>query len=340
MVINTLAAAAGTPADPQVFMFPPTGAGLSNNYTVDSGPTPFFTDPEGINPDFRPPASAAAQVENLGSANNAPYADLGFDPKCIVRRDPQVPFQQSWWTYAIDYDYIRSIGGVARCFHPKERTAGVDIGAYELSGEPHAFSTPGSCVPSAPEPQPDPAPQPDPNPEPGPEPQPNPEQPAPADAGAPLAMGDAGQLPSDDPATPTVPVGPEPSPTATPGPSGTETPTDPSAPAPVPGAPAPEDTGVMNGIANPQPLAPPEAPSPQPNGTPMTGPSSTTPAPSTAASSSDKDSGGCSVTARAATHARPIGGLALLVLGWGAAFGLRRSRLERAHRRTSRPNAI
>jgi hypothetical protein len=248
IVINTLAAAAGTPIDPQVFMFPPT-AGLSNNYTVDSGPTPFYTDPEGVNPDFRPPASSAAQVENLGSVTNAPFADLGFDPKCIVRQDPQVPFQQSWWTHAIDYDYIRSIGGVARCFHPKERTSGVDIGAYELSGEPHAFSVPGSCVPIVAE-----------------------EEPVaePGDAGIPEPMPDdlvvddtGGDDVVDDTAAPVDPLNPDPTTTSS------TAPTSPSSTAPTstPGAStaAPSSTGVMNGLANPVPLAPPSQPA-QPTG--------------------------------------------------------------------------
>ncbi len=158
-VINSLAAASGSVADPAAFLFPPEG-GLANNYTVDSGATPFYTDPEGTNPDFRPPASAAGMVENQGNASYAPYVDLGFDPKCIVRRNPNVPFQQSWWTHSVDYDYIRSIGGVAQCFRPKQRVGGVDIGAYELSGEPHVWATPGSCVPIVEEEMPqDPAPE-------------------------------------------------------------------------------------------------------------------------------------------------------------------------------------
>jgi hypothetical protein len=144
MVINTLAAASGSVADPAAFMLAPS-SGLSNNLTVDRGAVPFYSDPEGTNPDFRPPASAAQEVENLGTTNLAPEVDIGFDPKCIVTRNPNVPYQQSWWTHSIDYDYIRSIGGVAKCFHPKQRTGGVDLGAYELSGEPHAFSEPGSC---------------------------------------------------------------------------------------------------------------------------------------------------------------------------------------------------
>jgi hypothetical protein len=147
-LVNSIAAASGSPTDPEALRFPPA-TGLSNNLTLDSGPTPFFTDPDGIHPDFRPPVAAASLIENLGTASAAPDVDIGFDPKCIVKRNPNVPFQKTWWEYAIDYDYIRSIGGVAKCFHPKPRSGGPDIGAYELSGDPHAFSSPGSCVPAA-----------------------------------------------------------------------------------------------------------------------------------------------------------------------------------------------
>jgi len=152
--VNSIAAASGSPTDPEAFRFPPA-AGLSNNLTINSGPTPFFTDPDGINPDFRPPLAAASQVENLGTLAGASDVDIGFDPKCIVKQNPSVPFQKAWWEYAIDYDYIRSIGGVAKCFHPKPRSGGPDLGAYELSGTPHTFSEAGSCVPG-----PDPVSQP------------------------------------------------------------------------------------------------------------------------------------------------------------------------------------
>lgn len=144
---NTIAAASGSETDAEALVFPPE-SGLSNNLTLDSGATPFFTDPEGVNPDFRPPSTASAQVENLGAAGVAgAEVDIGFDPKCIIKESPNAPYQQEWWNYSVDYDYIRSIGGVAQCFHPKPRTGGADLGAYELSGEPHAFSEPGGCVP-------------------------------------------------------------------------------------------------------------------------------------------------------------------------------------------------
>lgn len=145
--VNSIAAASGSPQDPSAFRFPPA-AGLSNNITIDSGPTPFFTDPDGTHPDFRPPATASFQTEDLGTEGGAPDVDIGFDPRCIVKQSPSVPFQKSWWEYSIDYEYIRSIGGVASCFHPKPRSGGPDIGAYELSGDPHTFSTAGSCVPA------------------------------------------------------------------------------------------------------------------------------------------------------------------------------------------------
>jgi hypothetical protein len=152
-LFNSIAAASGSDTDPEALRFPPT-AGLSNNLTLNGGETPFFTDPEGTNPDFRPPAAAAAQIENLGSAMGSPNEDIGFDPKCIVKQDPAAPYQKSWWIYSVDYDYIRSIGGIAACFHPKMRTGGADLGAYELSGEPHVFSVPGSCIPPDPGPIP------------------------------------------------------------------------------------------------------------------------------------------------------------------------------------------
>lgn len=141
---NSIAVASGSETDAEALVFPPE-SGLSNNLTLDSGATPFFTDPEGANPDFRPPSPAAEQVENLGAAGAD--VDIGFDPKCITKESPNAPYQQEWWIYSIDYDYIRSIGGVANCFHPKPRTGGADLGAYELSGPPHAFSEPGGCVP-------------------------------------------------------------------------------------------------------------------------------------------------------------------------------------------------
>ncbi len=83
-LVDSIAAASGSAQDPEALRFPPE-TGLSNNLTIDSGETPFFTDPDGINPDFRPPASAAAQVENLGTAERRLGARHRLRPE--VRRE-------------------------------------------------------------------------------------------------------------------------------------------------------------------------------------------------------------------------------------------------------------
>jgi hypothetical protein len=50
----------------------------------------------------------------------------------ITKTAPTGAGVQSWWLYSIDDDYIKSIGGVAQCFHPKARSGAPDIGAYAL----------------------------------------------------------------------------------------------------------------------------------------------------------------------------------------------------------------
>jgi len=51
----------------------------------------------------------------------------------------------STWQYDVDIDYIKSIGGVAKCFNPKTRSGTPDVGAYRAGTVTTA--TPGSCVP-------------------------------------------------------------------------------------------------------------------------------------------------------------------------------------------------
>ena len=106
--------------------------GLSNNVEGTMATT-HFTAPEGMNPDFTL-SSTATTLKGMGGTNPAaPTKDLGFDPKCLVKRPPPVigsMAQGSWWEYSIDYDYIKSIGGVASCFNGGMRTTN-DIGAYK-----------------------------------------------------------------------------------------------------------------------------------------------------------------------------------------------------------------
>jgi hypothetical protein len=89
----------------------------------------FYTDPAGTNPNFELSATATSAIAK-GSATNAPALNIGFDPKCVTKGAPTGTGVQSWWIYSIDYTYITSIGGVAKCFSPQMRTGTPNIGAY------------------------------------------------------------------------------------------------------------------------------------------------------------------------------------------------------------------
>ena len=128
VLINNIAVATGKGGDPQA-IFGGSGATLSNNVTNNTDTVDFWVDAAGTNPDFHL-RSSATNIIGKGSTTEAPTEDIGFDPKCITKRAPTGTGVQSWWLYSIDYDYIRSIGGVAQCFHPKARSGAIDIGAY------------------------------------------------------------------------------------------------------------------------------------------------------------------------------------------------------------------
>jgi parallel beta-helix repeat protein len=83
--------------------------------------------------DFRLNANAA-QFINQATTQFAPGTDIGFDPRCLRQQGGQAV---SFWQYAIDYDYIASVGGVAGCFGgrvARPAGGGNDIGAYERNG--------------------------------------------------------------------------------------------------------------------------------------------------------------------------------------------------------------
>jgi parallel beta-helix repeat protein len=104
----------------------PTATG--SNVSVDEGGTAsFFTAPP---LDLTLVAASAGNIISKGTPTDAPQLDIGFDPRCIIKQVPKGSGVQPWWQYAIDYDYIRSIGGTAYCFHPKVRSNPPDIGAY------------------------------------------------------------------------------------------------------------------------------------------------------------------------------------------------------------------
>jgi hypothetical protein len=50
-----------------------------------------------------------------------------------------------WWEFDVDIDYIKSIGGVAKCWNPRMRSGALDIGAYMPGNLTTAVV--GACVP-------------------------------------------------------------------------------------------------------------------------------------------------------------------------------------------------
>ncbi len=116
-----------------------TGVTQTNNVT--NVPASYFVSvPGAANIDFNL-TSAATTLIDKGTTSNAPTNDIGFDPKCIKQgtlSGSNLPSwltsPPSWWTYVIDYAYIQQIGGVAKCFNPRTRTAVPDVGAFEYNG--------------------------------------------------------------------------------------------------------------------------------------------------------------------------------------------------------------
>jgi parallel beta-helix repeat protein len=121
-------------------------SGWSNNVVTTGMPT-FFTAPTGTNPSFVPASGDTMLTGRGASGTGVPTTDIGFDPKCLVKRTPIMVGQVarlSNWQYDVDIDYIKSLGGVAKCFNPKTRSGTPDIGAYRPGAVTAA--TPGACV--------------------------------------------------------------------------------------------------------------------------------------------------------------------------------------------------
>jgi MYXO-CTERM domain-containing protein len=122
-------------------------SGWANNVVTTNG-TGLFTDASGTNPNYVP--TGADLLGKGGTGANVPTKDIGFDPKCLVKRAPQLVGQiakGSWWEFDIDIDYVKSIGGVKGCFNPGTRATN-DIGAYKAGAV--TTVTPGACTPVAP----------------------------------------------------------------------------------------------------------------------------------------------------------------------------------------------
>ncbi|HTQ06281.1 MAG TPA: MYXO-CTERM sorting domain-containing protein [Polyangiaceae bacterium] len=120
--------------------------GWANNSVTNSGSVSFFTDAEGTNPNFTL-ASGSMLAAKGGTGSSVPTTDVGFDPKCITKKAPTpigMMGSGSWWQYSVDLDYIKSLGGVAKCFNPKMRSGTPDIGAY--SNGAVTTTTAGTCT--------------------------------------------------------------------------------------------------------------------------------------------------------------------------------------------------
>jgi MYXO-CTERM domain-containing protein len=144
--MNNVSWATGTGPGAQPIQNKPT-SGWMNNIEGKSAVT-HFTAPDGMNPDFTLAATATTLIGMGGTNAAVPTNDVGFNPKCIVKKAPTAIGMMatgSWWQYSIDYDYIKSIGGVAKCFSPATRSGTPDIGAYKngpVTANPVATCTP------------------------------------------------------------------------------------------------------------------------------------------------------------------------------------------------------
>jgi LPXTG-motif cell wall-anchored protein len=143
---NVIVGTGQAPAGSQPVINQPT-TGFTSNVVTTGTPT-FFTAPTGANPSFVPAAADTQLTRKGATGTGVPATDIGLDPRCIVKRTPVMVGQVarvSTWQYDIDIDYIKSIGGVAKCFNPAARAGTPDIGAYRAGTVTTVM--PGSCVP-------------------------------------------------------------------------------------------------------------------------------------------------------------------------------------------------
>jgi MYXO-CTERM domain-containing protein len=143
---NNIIVGTGTaPARSQAVQNQPTSGWTTNLVSV--GATTLFTAPEGLNPDFTLAAGATTAIGKGTSGAGTPTNDIGFDPKCLVKRTPKMfgaVAALSRWQYDIDIDYVIMKGGVAKCFSGGARpSTAPDIGAYKAG----AVTVAGRCDP-------------------------------------------------------------------------------------------------------------------------------------------------------------------------------------------------
>jgi len=145
---NVIVGTGQSPAGMPVITSQPMGAQLWSNNHVVTGTVSLFTDPIGMNPNYVPLATATDLIGKGTSGGGAPTTDIGFDPKCLVKRMPELvgaTGRLARWEFDIDIEYIKSLGGVAKCFNAGMRAATPDLGAYKSGAITTA--TPGACIP-------------------------------------------------------------------------------------------------------------------------------------------------------------------------------------------------
>lgn len=143
---NNALVALGSGAGPKTENYTPSTGWMNNASAL--GMVTQFNGPDADSPDFTLSASATQLIGKGTTQNSPPTEDIGFDPKCIVKRAPTMIGNMAkggWWEHSIDYDYIKSIGGVARCFNPKARSGALDIGAY--ANGPVTTAMQNTCTP-------------------------------------------------------------------------------------------------------------------------------------------------------------------------------------------------
>ncbi|HET7540018.1 MAG TPA: right-handed parallel beta-helix repeat-containing protein [Polyangiaceae bacterium] len=142
---NVIVGTGTAPAGSQAIQNKPSNFPASNLVSV--GSTTLFTAPDGMNPDFTLAASASTAIGKGTTGTGVPTTDIGFDPKCLVKRTPKMYGMVaglSRWQYDIDIDYVTMKGGVAKCFNAATRSGTPDIGAYKNG----AVTTAASCMPA------------------------------------------------------------------------------------------------------------------------------------------------------------------------------------------------
>ena len=145
-MINNVGIGSGTTQDPTKAWTTDKGTISIDASNKNSGT---FAGADGTNPDFRP--ASGSTLLDQGTSSGAPATDIGFDPKCITKGKPTDIAVPSWSAYSIDYTYIKSLGGVGKCWKPGTRPAPtggkIDIGAYELGATVAPTGTGGALPP-------------------------------------------------------------------------------------------------------------------------------------------------------------------------------------------------